>query len=208
MESKPRTIRIYKAENQGEPFSEWIQSLRDEKAIAVIQKRLVRVALGNLGTYRFVGDGVFEFKIDYGPGYRVYFVQIGDVVLLILCGGDKSSQTKDIEQAKQYWIDFKHRENIVKTSTSRSYHEYLIESLQNPRSAAAYLETFLEDGTEEEILLALGHVAEAQMMALDRSQDALQPEPMTATHLNLISFSTVLDDLGLKLSITPKEQAA
>jgi DNA-binding phage protein len=96
----------------------------------------------------------------------------------------------------------------VKTSTSRSYHEYLIESLQNPRSTAAYLETFLEDGTEEEILLALGHVAEAQKMALDRSQDALQPEPMTATHLNLISFSTVLDDLGLKLSITPREQAA
>ena len=54
----------------------------------------------------------------------------------------------------------------MKTSTSRSYHEYLIESLQNPRSAAAYLETFLEDGTEEEILLALGHIAEAQMMAI------------------------------------------
>ena len=97
---------------------------------------------------------------------------------------------------------------IVKTSTSRSYHEYLIESLQNPRSAAAYLETFLEDGTEEEILLALSHVAEAQMMAIDRSQDSPQPEPMTPTNLNLISFSTVLDNLGLKLSITPKEQAA
>jgi DNA-binding phage protein len=97
---------------------------------------------------------------------------------------------------------------IVKTLTSRSYHEYLIESLQNPRSAAAYLETFLEDGTEEEILLALGHVAEAQMMAIDRSQDSRQSEPMTPASLTLISFSTVLDDLGFKLSITPKEQAA
>ena len=104
----------------------------------------------------------------------------------------------------------------MKTSTSRSYHEYLIESLQNPRSAAAYLETFLEDGTEEEILLALGHIAEAQMIAIpvpegfanDRSQDSPQLEPMTPTSLNLISFSTVLDNLGLKLSITPKEQAA
>lgn len=96
----------------------------------------------------------------------------------------------------------------LNTSMSRSYHEYLIESLQNPRSAAAYLETFLEDGTEEEILLALGHVAEAQMMAIDRSQDAPQSEPMTPTSLTLISFSTVLDDLGFKLSITPKEQAA
>ena len=93
-------------------FLEWLKKLRDEKAIAVIQKRLVRVALGNLGTYRFVGDGVFEFKIDYGLGYRVYFVQTREVVLLILCGGDKSSQSKDIEQAKQYWVDFKNRENI------------------------------------------------------------------------------------------------
>ena len=105
---------------------------------------------------------------------------------------------------------------IVKTSTSRSYHEYLIESLQNPRSAAAYLETFLEDGTEEEILLALGHIAEAQMMAIpfpggfvnDRPQDSPQLGPITPTSLNLSSFSMVLDDLGLKLSIAPKEKAA
>lgn len=104
----------------------------------------------------------------------------------------------------------------MNTSTSRSYHEYLIESLQNPRSAAAYLETFLEDGTEEEILLALGHVAEAQMMTIsvpggfanDRSQDSSQLEPMIPSSLNLISFSTVLDDLGLKLSVIPKERAA
>lgn len=112
MESKLRTLHIYRTEDQGEPFSEWLEALRDDKAIAVIQKRLVRVSLGNLGIYRSVGDGVFEFKIDYGPGYRVYFVQIGEVVLLILCGGDKSSQAKDIERAKQYWIDFKNRENI------------------------------------------------------------------------------------------------
>lgn len=112
MESKPRTVRIYRTEDDSEPFSEWLEKLRDEKAIAIIQKRLVRVSLGNLGTYRFVGDGIFEFKIDYGPGYRVYFVQIGAVILLLLCGGNKSSQIKDIEQAQQYWIDFKNREHI------------------------------------------------------------------------------------------------
>jgi putative addiction module killer protein len=193
MESKPRTVRIYRTADDSEPFSEWLESLRDDKAIAVIKKRLVRVALGNLGTYRFVGDGVFEFKIDYGPGYRVYFVQIGKV-----------AKRRILSKLNNIGLILK----IVKTSTSRSYHEYLIESLQNPRSAAAYLETFLEDGTEEEILLALGHVAEAQMMAIDRSQDAPQAELMTPTSLTLISFSTVLDDLGLKLSITPKEQAA
>jgi putative addiction module killer protein len=112
VESKPRTLRIYRAADESEPFSDWLESMPDEKTIAIIKKRLVRVALGNLGIYRFVGGGVFELKIDYGPGYRIYFVQIGEVILLILCGGDKSTQSKDIEQAKQFWDDFKNRENL------------------------------------------------------------------------------------------------
>jgi hypothetical protein len=91
--------------------------------------------------------------------------------------------------------------------TSRSYHEYLIESLQDARSAAAYLETFLEDGTESEILLALSHIAEAQML-LGGPQNPPPSAPIQAASLNLTGISTVLDQLGLKLSITPKDQAA
>jgi putative addiction module killer protein len=73
-------------------FQTGLEALRDEKAIAVIKKRLVRVALGNLGIYRLVGDGIFEFKIDYGPGYRVYFVQVGDVILLLRWRQKQSNQ--------------------------------------------------------------------------------------------------------------------
>jgi hypothetical protein len=92
----------------------------------------------------------------------------------------------------------------VKTSTSRSYHEYLIESLQDARSAAAYLESFLEDGTEEEILLALSHIAEAQ-----RSEpDVPDNMPSQGYSLNLVALTSTLNTLGLKISIAPKDQAA
>jgi DNA-binding phage protein len=95
----------------------------------------------------------------------------------------------------------------VKTSTSRSYHEYLIESLQDTRSAAAYLESFLEDGTETEILLALNHIAEAQRLKLDAS-NAIPSTSDQQYNLNLIALTGTLDTLGLKLSIAPKDQAA
>lgn len=63
--------------------------------------------MGNLGDHRSVGDGVFELRLDFGPGYRIYFGRIGHQVILLLTGGDKSSQTKDITKAKQYWNDYK-----------------------------------------------------------------------------------------------------
>jgi hypothetical protein len=93
----------------------------------------------------------------------------------------------------------------VKTSTSRTYHEYLIESLQDARSAAAYLESFLEDGTEEEILLALSHIAEAQRSEPDVPDNTM---PSQEYSLNLVALTSTLDTLGLKISIAPKDQAA
>ena len=66
---------------------------------------------GNLGDYRSVGEGVCELKIDYGPGYRVYFGQIGSTIVLLLCGGNKSTQEQDIRRAIEYWTDYRRREN-------------------------------------------------------------------------------------------------
>ncbi len=84
------------------PFAEWLNSLRDRRARVRTNSRLRRVGFGNLGDCRSVGEGVFELRIDYGPGYRVYFGQVGTTILLLLCGGDKSTQAEDIRKAKEY----------------------------------------------------------------------------------------------------------
>ena len=89
------------------PFEDWMNSLRDERARARIRTRIARVRLGNLGNCEPVGNGVLELKIDYGPGYRVYFGQVGTKLVILLCGGDKSSQSKDIRRAIEYWEDYK-----------------------------------------------------------------------------------------------------
>jgi putative addiction module killer protein len=81
-------------------FDRWFERLRDRKAAARVQARIDRAEAGNLGDCRPVGGGVSELRIDYGPGYRVYFVQRGLEVIILLAGGDKGSQAKDIEAAK------------------------------------------------------------------------------------------------------------
>ena len=107
MEVQPREIQYYTTSEGKIPFEDWYYSLRDSKAKTIITKRLNRVSLGNLGDCRFVGEGVFELKIDYGPGYRVYFGEIGTTIVLLLCGGDKSTQDRDIYQAIAYWTDYR-----------------------------------------------------------------------------------------------------
>jgi putative addiction module killer protein len=82
-------------------FMKWLTGLRDQKAIARIQIRIDRLALGNPGDVRPVGSGISEMRIDYGPGYRVYFSQRGSDLVILLCGGDKTTQTSDIEKAKR-----------------------------------------------------------------------------------------------------------
>jgi putative addiction module killer protein len=88
-----------------EYFDHWLLRLNDIRAKAKILARLKRAELGNLGDHKNVGDGVFEMRIDYGPGYRVYFARSKGIVIILLFGGDKSSQSKDISKAKQIAIE-------------------------------------------------------------------------------------------------------
>ncbi len=85
---------------QSETFAEWLDGLRDERARAKINVRIRRLSLGNPGDVKSVGEGVGELRIDYGPGYRLYFVQRGAQLVVLLCGGDKTTQARDIESAK------------------------------------------------------------------------------------------------------------
>lgn len=85
---------------QTDDYSEWFASLRDRTAKARIDIRIRRLSLGNPGDVKPVGEGVSELRVDYGPGYRVYFIQKAQVYIVLLAGGDKSSQEKDIRTAK------------------------------------------------------------------------------------------------------------
>lgn len=98
-------IEIYKATNGREPYIDWLENL-DRAARARIKARFTRIQeTGNFGIYEPVGDGVYELKFDFGPGYRVYFGFKDNIILILLYGGDKKKQQKDIDKAKELWKD-------------------------------------------------------------------------------------------------------
>lgn len=92
------------------PYRDWFLALKDKRAAAKILKRLDLLALGGFGQHRMLGGGLAELKIEEGPGYRVYIGLAGSVLVILLCGGDKSSQRRDIEKAESYWNDYRGKE--------------------------------------------------------------------------------------------------
>jgi putative addiction module killer protein len=109
MDALPQSLEEYVTPEGKNPFREWLRGLRDVRARAKIRVRLNRIRLGNFGTAKPVGGGVSELVIPYGPGYRVYFARTGSTVVLLLCGGDKATQPRDISTAKDYWLDYQRR---------------------------------------------------------------------------------------------------
>lgn len=101
------TVYEYLDDQDRSPYGEWLSSLRDPRAIAKIISHVDRMELGNLGDSEPVGGGISELRIHYGPGYRVYYARDGKDIYLLLCGGDKSTQSKDIKRARKYWTDHK-----------------------------------------------------------------------------------------------------
>ena len=101
-----QTIVIYEGKNGKSPFWQWLTKLRDKKGRAVIKARIERLRLGNFGNCRTVGSGIEELKIYFCPGYRVYFGKDSDRIVILLCGGDKSTQKDDIILAKQLWREY------------------------------------------------------------------------------------------------------
>jgi len=88
------------------PFTEWLDSLKDSRAVGIVRARLNRLRLGNFGDCKTVGDGVEELRIDFGPGYRVYFGRRDRLHVLVLCAGDKRTQNRDVLKAKKHWKEY------------------------------------------------------------------------------------------------------
>lgn len=101
-----KILKFYRAENQKEPFREWLSGLKDVVGIAHINKRLERLSCGQRGDSEPVGEGVFELRIHHGPGYRVYYAEHDRDIVILLHGGSKKSQHRDIDRAISYWKDY------------------------------------------------------------------------------------------------------
>jgi putative addiction module killer protein len=106
MRNVPRKVVEYIDQNGRVPFRCWLERLKDRKAVAIIDSRLIRVLMGNLENTKSVGQGVKELKIDFGPGYRVYFGEDTGKIVVLLIGGDKKTQLADIKLAQDYWAEY------------------------------------------------------------------------------------------------------
>ena len=102
----PRTVVVYADEKGREPFTEWLNGLADAQGRRRILTRLRRIEQGSFGDCRYLRDGVFELRLFFGPGYRVYFGECSDNIVLLLCGGSKRGQDKDIDNAITYWQEY------------------------------------------------------------------------------------------------------
>ena len=109
MEVKPRIVHNYQTISGNKPFGEWFASLKDRKTRSLVRIRINRLRLGNFGDCRHLGEGIYELRINYGPGYRVYFGDLDGEHVILLCGGDKKTQTRDIEKARKYWQELRSR---------------------------------------------------------------------------------------------------
>jgi putative addiction module killer protein len=101
-------LRYYLASDGGSPFEDWFSAL-DAQAAAKVAVALARLEQGNLSNAKGVGEGVLEYRINWGPGYRVYFGRDGEVLVILLTGGTKKRQQRDVETAKASWADYKRR---------------------------------------------------------------------------------------------------
>jgi putative addiction module killer protein len=101
-----KTVRIYETANGRRPFARWLSGLRDATTKARILRRLERLEEGHYGDVAPVGDGISELRLFFGPGYRIYFYEDGEQLIVLLTAGDKGSQTRDIAKAKAYLKDY------------------------------------------------------------------------------------------------------
>lgn len=109
--SSHKQITILKLPSGKAPYTDWINSIKDPINRARIRRRIDRLEQDHYGDFKALGDGIMELRLHFGPGYRIYFAEYDDVIVILLCGGDKSSQKKDVKIAKEYWRELQEKLN-------------------------------------------------------------------------------------------------
>ena len=206
MEVIGRKIVYLELGNGRIPFKEWIDSLRDRRLVAAIKIRLAQVKNGNFGDRKYIGDGVHELRIHKSPGIRIYYANQEGHIVILLVGGSKSTQFRDIRRAKKYWKDLKNE----KKSKMRlvSYEKDLYERLQDLEFAALYLEEAIALNDKSTFLLAIKDVVEAHggIGALSEHVDIKRPSLYQILSENgnptLYTLQEILKPLGLRLSVS------
>jgi putative addiction module killer protein/probable addiction module antidote protein len=202
-------IRHYVDRSGKDVFDDWLTQLADARAQAKIATRIDRLAAGNFGDCKSLRQGLYELRVDWGPGYRVYYAMIGRECVLLLCGGDKRKQSADIERASEYLKDYKDKDwNVMKRKASISHDEIIIRRLRkDPDFAAEYLKSALEDEDEPRVLLiALRHLAQAQGIAKVAKAAGIERESLyraLSVHGNprLSTLVAVTKAIGLRLTV-------
>lgn len=188
---------------KSDAFAEWIDNLRDRAGAAQVLRRLARLERGNPGNVAPVGEGVSELKIDFGPGYRVYFGQRGQELVIILAGGDKSEPRAGL-QSGQETVG---RMEGAKPMTKAKFSAFdVADHIKTPDDAAHYLDAVLADGDANEIAEALGVVARSQGMAAIAEESGLSRETLYRTlsdagNPRLATLLGILRAMGLRLSV-------
>ena len=185
--------------------TDWMAGLRDHRARAKIAERIDRLTHRNPGDVKSVGEGISELRIHYGPGYRVYFVPRGKTLIVLLCGGDKSTQTKDIKTAKMLAANLEDWSMAKKKSKTFPYDS--AEYLDSTEAINAYMEEALETDDPAFIAKALGTIARARGMSqiarrAGLSRESLYKALSTEGNPEFGTIIRVMHALGLKFSIT------
>ncbi len=191
---------------QTDVYVQWFAKLRDRQARARIDVRIRRLSLGNPGDVRPVGEGVSELVIDYGPGYRVYYVQHGSTVIILLAGGDKSTQGGDIRIALRTGAPSLRCEVAENKLQTRLWDA--VEHLETDEDMVAYLDAALEDGDPGVIVAVLGDIARAKGMTQVAREAGVGRESLykALSATGNPEFGTVLkvvQALGLQLRVQP-----
>jgi putative addiction module killer protein/probable addiction module antidote protein len=203
-------IRRYVTRTGKDVIGDWLAGLDDAQARARIAARIDRLSLGNFGDCKPLREGVSELRIDWGPGYRMYYAMLGRTCVLLLCGGDKRKQSSDVNRAIEYLQDHKERgTQVVKHKASISHDEAMVRELrENPNFAAEYLRAALEDEDEPRVLLiALRRVAEARggiakvAKAAGVERESLYRALSAHGNPRLSTLVAVTKAMGLKLTV-------